>query len=47
MALLSMEELILRFPNLRAFGFTEPLAYVATQKSVWAAQKNAYLMLTR
>jgi hypothetical protein len=25
----------------------EPMAYAATQKKVWAAQKNAYLMLTR
>jgi polyhydroxyalkanoate synthesis repressor PhaR len=31
----------------RLFGFIATPAYAATQKKVWAAQKNAYLVLTR
>jgi hypothetical protein len=29
------------------FGLIDLRAYVATQKKVWATQKNAYLVLTR
>jgi len=48
MALLPIEELIKRFPRSpNLFGFIEPLAYVATQKSVGLRKKNAYLVLTR